>query len=86
MGHTFSKILLHVVFSTKGRRNFLYKDMRPTRHFGQLGLDTARGFGIMNTGQREAVFSEQRVNGFFAIGNRCGFGDDNSVPITTLKK
>ncbi len=28
MGHTFSKILLHVVFSTKGRRNFLYKDMR----------------------------------------------------------
>ncbi|MDP2896720.1 MAG: IS200/IS605 family transposase [bacterium] len=28
MGHTFSKILLHVVFSTNGRRNFLYKDMR----------------------------------------------------------
>jgi REP element-mobilizing transposase RayT len=28
MGHTFSKILLHVVFSTKGRRNALYKAMR----------------------------------------------------------
>jgi len=27
MGHTFSKILLHVVFSTKGRRNLLYKKM-----------------------------------------------------------
>jgi len=28
MGHTFSKILLHVVFSTKGRRCLLYKEMR----------------------------------------------------------
>jgi REP element-mobilizing transposase RayT len=28
MGHTFSKVLLHIVFSTKGRVNSLYKDMR----------------------------------------------------------
>ncbi len=28
MGHTFSRILLHVVFSTKGRVNSLYKNMR----------------------------------------------------------
>ena len=28
MGHTFSKILLHIVFRTKGGRNSLYKDMR----------------------------------------------------------
>jgi len=28
MGHTFSRILLHVIFSTKGRRNSLYRDMR----------------------------------------------------------
>ena len=28
MGHTFSRILLHVIFSTKGRRNSLYREMR----------------------------------------------------------
>lgn len=28
MGHTFSRILLHVIFSTKGRRNSLYRGMR----------------------------------------------------------
>lgn len=28
MGHTFSRILLHVIFSTKGRTNRLYRDMR----------------------------------------------------------
>jgi len=28
MGHTFSRILLHVVFSTKARRNTLYPNMR----------------------------------------------------------
>ena len=28
MGHTFSNIVEHVVFSTKDRRNMLYKDMR----------------------------------------------------------
>lgn len=28
MGHTFSKILLHVIFSTKGRQNSLYGKMR----------------------------------------------------------
>ena len=27
MGHTFSKILLHVIFSTKGRKNTLYQEM-----------------------------------------------------------
>ena len=28
MGHTFSRVLLHVVFSTKGRKNTLYRAMR----------------------------------------------------------
>ena len=28
MGHTFSRILLHVIFSTKARRNSLYAGMR----------------------------------------------------------
>jgi len=28
MGHTFSRILLHTIFSTKGRTNRLYRDMR----------------------------------------------------------
>jgi len=28
MGHTFSRILLHVIFSTKGRTNRLFRDMR----------------------------------------------------------
>jgi len=28
MGHTFSRILLHVVFSSKARRNALYRNMR----------------------------------------------------------
>ena len=28
MGHTFSRVLLHVVFSTKGRRQSLFRDMR----------------------------------------------------------
>ena len=28
MGHTFSRILLHVIFSTKERRNSLFRDMR----------------------------------------------------------
>ena len=28
MGHTFSRILLHVIFSTKARRNSLYREMR----------------------------------------------------------
>ena len=28
MGHTFSRIMLHVIFSTKGRKNSLYAGMR----------------------------------------------------------
>ncbi len=28
MGHTFSNLLIHVIFSTKGRTNLLYSDMR----------------------------------------------------------
>jgi len=28
MGHTFSRILLHLVFSTKERRNSLYREIR----------------------------------------------------------
>jgi len=28
MGHTFARVLLHVVFSTKGRVNSLYRNMR----------------------------------------------------------
>ena len=31
MGHTFSRILLHVIFSTKGRENCLYPAMREER-------------------------------------------------------
>ncbi|HBM17578.1 MAG TPA: IS200/IS605 family transposase [Lentisphaeria bacterium] len=29
MGHTYSNLLVHIVFSTKERINFLYKGMRP---------------------------------------------------------
>lgn len=61
MGHTFSKILLHVVFTTRRRRDFLYKDMRPARHFGQLGLDTAPPSGIINAGQRGSARLEKAV-------------------------
>jgi putative transposase len=44
VGHTFSRILLHVVFGTKGRRCSLYKDMRADllAHLSEI----ARGDGV----------------------------------------
>ncbi len=40
-------------------------DMRRTRHFGQLGLDSAPRSGIMNAGQRDAALSEKAAKRFF---------------------
>lgn len=36
-------------------------DMGPTRHFGQLGLDTAPGSGIMRTAWKDTALSEEAV-------------------------
>ena len=43
MGHTFSRILLHVIFSTKGRRNSLYREMRGDLLSCVRGIDRNEG-------------------------------------------
>ena len=48
MGHTFSRLLLHVVFSTKKRRNSLYRDMRGDL-FGYLrGIARNEGVHVLS--------------------------------------
>ncbi len=44
MGHTFSRILLHAIFSTKGRTNRLYRNMRDDL-FGYM-YGVARNLGV----------------------------------------
>lgn len=41
MAHTFSQILLHLVFSTSGRRNLIVEDLRPRLYEYMAGV--ARG-------------------------------------------
>ncbi len=38
--------------------------MRPTRHFGQLGLDTDAWCGTINNGCRDITLSEKAVRRF----------------------
>ena len=47
IGHTFSRIFLHVVFSTKCRRNSLYKDMRGDLMAYLHGIARNRGVRIV---------------------------------------
>jgi len=44
MGHTFSRILLHAIFSTKDRTNRLYRDMRDGLYGYVYGV--ARNLGV----------------------------------------
>ncbi len=50
MGHTFSRILLHVVFSTQGRRNILYKNMRGKMLAYIQGIARNEGVQIIKSG------------------------------------
>ena len=50
MGHTFSHILCHVIFSTKGRINYLYKDLRPNLYSYLCGIAQHEGCQIVNIG------------------------------------
>jgi putative transposase len=47
MGHTFSRIVLHVIFSTKGRRNSLYRDMRRDMLEYLHGIARHEGVGLL---------------------------------------
>ena len=47
MGHTYSNLLVHVVFSTKERRNQLNKSMRPELYKYLCGIAHNEGFRII---------------------------------------
>lgn len=53
MGHTFSNLLSHIVFSTKGRRNLLYKDMRDTLYSYICGIAKTENCQIVKIGGTE---------------------------------
>ena len=50
MGHTFSHILSHVVFSTKGRKNFLYKGIREPLYSYICGIARSEGCPAIKVG------------------------------------
>ncbi len=43
MGHTFSNLLTHIIFSTKARRNYLYKNMREPLFAYMTGIINSQG-------------------------------------------
>ena len=47
MGHTYSKLLFHVIFSTKNRSNFLYKNMRKELYKYLCGIAKNEGVRII---------------------------------------
>jgi putative transposase len=50
MGHTFSNLLNHIVFSTKGRKNLLYKDIRDPLYSYICGIAKADDCQIIKIG------------------------------------
>ena len=50
MGHTFSNLLNHIVFSTKGRKNLLYKDIRDSLFSYICGIAKAENCQIIKIG------------------------------------
>ena len=68
MGHTFSRILLHVIFGTKGKKNSLYRDMRD-RLLAASGDGTIRWMNVTrylksrkNKKSRQIVFDGEELN------------------------
>ena len=47
MGHTFSNILTHIIFSTKGRMNLLYPEMQDELYKYVCGVATNNGGHIL---------------------------------------
>ena len=50
MGHTFSNLLTHLVFSTKGRTNLLYKDIRDPLYSYICGIAKVENSQIIKIG------------------------------------
>jgi putative transposase len=50
MGHAFSNLLNHIVFSTKGRKNLLYKDIRDSLYAYICGIAKAESCQIIKIG------------------------------------
>ncbi len=50
MGHTFSRILLHAIFSTKNRTNRLYRDMRDDLYGYVYGIGRNLGIRVIKAG------------------------------------
>ncbi len=50
MGHTFSNVLVHIIFSTKGRMNLLYKDMQDELYRYICGIVKGEGGQIIKIG------------------------------------
>lgn len=55
MGHTFSNLLVHVVFSVKERKNMLYKEMRTPLFSYMCGIATNTECHIIRGGGIEDV-------------------------------
>ena len=50
MGHTFSNILNHIIFSTKARKNLLHKDLRPPLYSYICGIGKGEGCQVIKVG------------------------------------
>ena len=50
MGHTFSHILCHIIFSTKGRLNYLYEELRPRLFKYMYGIAKDEGCRMLKVG------------------------------------
>ena len=53
MGHTFSNLLNHIIFSTKGRKNLLYKNIRDPLYSYICGIAKAENCQIKKIGGTE---------------------------------
>ncbi len=69
MGHTYSNILLHVVFSTKDRRPFIREDFRERLHEYMAGI-VRHEFGMA----LKIGGTENHIHGLLSIGTDLSIG------------